>query len=116
MDRIPRPPEAFFEGTPPAVRVYIELLHDALDRLHQRVEVEGVEPTNNNAERVLRQAVIWRKLSFGTQSSDGSRFVERMRTVVETCCRQKRDVFAWMIEAVDAHFHGKPTPSLMLRM
>jgi transposase len=86
------------------------------EHLWTLVEVEGVEPTNDNAERVLRQAVIWRKLSFGTQSSDGSRFVERMRTVVEMCRRQKRDVFAWMIEAVDAHFHGKPTPSLMLRM
>jgi transposase len=77
------------------------------------VEVEGVEPTNNAAEQALRQAVIWRKLSFGTQSATGSRFVERMLTVVETCRRQKRDVFSWMVEAVKARFAGKPAPSLL---
>jgi hypothetical protein len=52
------------------------------------VEVEGVESTNNAAEQALRQAVIWRKLSFGTQSAEGSRFVERLLTVVETCRRK----------------------------
>jgi transposase len=77
------------------------------------VEVEGVAPTNNAAEQALRQAVIWRKLSFGTQSPAGSRFVERMLTVVETCRRQKRNVYAWMIEAVEAHLAGKTAPSLL---
>jgi transposase len=91
-------------------------LWDHKEHLWTFVDVEGVEPTNNGAEQALRQAVIWRKLSFGTQSSDGSRFVERMLTVVETCRRQKQDVFAWMIEAVEARFHGKPAPSLLLRV
>jgi len=45
---------------------------------------QGVEPTNNAGERALRHAVIWRKLSFGTQSASGSRFVETMLTVIET--------------------------------
>ncbi len=77
------------------------------------VEVEGVEPTNNAAERALRQAVIWRKLSFGTQSAEGSRFVERLLTVVETCRRQQRNVLSWMVEAVEARFAGKTAPSLL---
>ena len=77
------------------------------------VEVEGVEPTNNAAEQSLRQAVIWRKLSFGTQSADGSRFVERLLTAVETCRRQQRNVFSWLVEAVEARFAGKTTPSLL---
>jgi transposase len=77
------------------------------------VEVEGVEPTNNAAEQALRQAVIWRKLSFGTQSAEGSRFVERLLTVVETCRRQKRNVLSWMLEAVEARFAGKTAPSLL---
>ena len=51
---------------------------------------EGVEPTNNASERALRHAVIWRKLSFGTQSAGGSRFVETMLTVIETCRQQRR--------------------------
>lgn len=77
------------------------------------VEVEGVEPTNNAAEQALRQAVIWRKLSFGTQSAEGSRFVERLLTVVETCRRQQRNVLSWMVEAVEARFAGKTAPSLL---
>jgi hypothetical protein len=77
------------------------------------VEVEGVEPTNNAAEQALRQAVIWRKLSFGTQSAEGSRFVERLLTVVETCRRQQRNVFSWLVDAVETHLAGKTVPSLL---
>ena len=54
---------------------------------------QGVEPTNNASERALRHAVIWRKLSFGTPSPGGSRFVETMRTVIESCRQQSRNVF-----------------------
>src|ERR1700677_2360184 len=64
------------------------------------VEVENVEPTNNEAERALRHAVIWRKLSFGTQSAAGSRFVETMLTVIETCRQQRRNAFAHITAAV----------------
>src|SRR5919202_4307938 len=56
------------------------------------VQVEGVEPTNNTAERAIRPAVLWRKGSFGTQSAEGSRFVESMMTVVATLKQQKRSV------------------------
>jgi transposase len=75
--------------------------------------VEGVEPTNNAAERALRHAVIWRKLSFGTQSSSGSRFVERMLTVIETCRRSGRNVLAWLTEAVYAHFRRDASPTVL---
>lgn len=88
-------------------------LYDHRDRLWTFVDVDGVEPTNNAAEQALRHAVIWRKLSFGTQSADGSRFVERMLTVIETCRRQKRNVFTWLTEAVSAHYQGQPGPSLL---
>ncbi len=84
------------------------------DRLWVFVDVEGVEPTNNAAEQALRHAVIWRKLSFGTPSASGSRFVERMLTVIETGRRQNRNVYAWLTEAVEAHIAGQPTPSLLL--
>ena len=79
------------------------------------VEVEGVEPTNNASERSLRHAVIWRKLSFGTQSAGGSRFVETMLTAIETCRRQSRNVFAYVTAAVQAHCAGQMTPSLLPR-
>ena len=88
-------------------------LWDYRERLWTFVEVEGVEPTNNGVEQALRHAVIWRKLSFGTQSAQGSRFVERMLTVIETCRRQKRNVFAWLTETVEAYNHGRPTLSLL---
>ncbi len=55
---------------------------------------QDIEPTNNASERALRHAVIWRKRSFGTQSAGGSRFVETLLTVIETCRQQSRDVFA----------------------
>jgi len=95
------------------VRGFCKGLWEHRQNLWTFVEVEGVEPTNNAAEQALRQAVIWRKLSFGTQSSEGSRFVERLLTVVETCRRQKRNVLSWMVEAVEARFAGKSAPSLL---
>jgi transposase len=88
-------------------------LYEHRERLWVFVDVEGIEPTNNAAEQALRHAVIWRKLSFGTQSASGSRFVERMLTVIETCRRQKRNVYAWLTDAVQAHLAGQPTPSLL---
>ena len=74
---------------------------------------EGVEPTNNAGERSLRHAVIWRKLSFGTQSASGSRFVETMLTVIETCRQQRRNVFTFLTHAVEAHLAHQPAPSLL---
>ena len=77
------------------------------------VDVKGIEPTNNTAERALRPAVIYRKLSFGTQSESGSRFIERMLTVSETCRLQKRSVYDYLTKAVTAHFSKQAPPSLL---
>jgi transposase len=74
---------------------------------------EEVEPTNNAGERSLRHAVIWRKLSFGTQSAGGSRFVETMLTVIETCRQQHRNVFSFVTNSVAAHLARQPAPSLL---
>ncbi|HEY7616806.1 MAG TPA: IS66 family transposase [Terriglobales bacterium] len=91
-----------------------EPLYDHRDWLWTFLDVEGVEPTNNASERALRPAVIWRKLSFGTQSAKGSRFVEAILTVVETCHRQSRNSFQYLTEAIQAHFANQPPPSLLL--
>jgi len=77
------------------------------------VEVEGVEPTNNFAERVLRTAVLWRKRSFGTQSAEGSRFVERLLTVSATLRLQERNVLDYLTQATEASLSGKQAPSLL---
>jgi transposase len=90
-------------------------LYDHRDWLWTFLDVEGVEPTNNASERALRHAVIWRKLSFGTQSRRGSQFVETMLTVIETCRQQSRNTFAHLTAAVKAHFAHQPAPSLLPR-
>src|SRR2546429_6828308 len=77
------------------------------------VQVEGVEPTNNTAERALRPGVLWRKGSFGTQSEEGSRFVESMMTVVATLKQQQRNVLEYLTEACEAALRGDAAPSLL---
>lgn len=77
------------------------------------VEVEGVEPTNNAAERAVRPAVLWRKGCYGTDSEAGSRFVERILTVTTTCRQQQRPVLPFLTDAVRAHWAGLPAPILM---
>ena len=74
------------------------------------VRVEGVEPTNNAAERALRKAVMWRKRSFGCKSEAGCRFVERMLTVVKTLQQHQRPVLEFLVESIIAHRRGRPTP------
>ena len=77
------------------------------------VRVEGIEPTNNDAERALRHGVIYRKLSGGTASEMGSRFVERMPSVVATCRQQDRNVLEYLTRCYQAHLDGQPAPSLL---
>ena len=101
-----------FSGNPRLVGMCRELV-DHREWLWTFLEVAGVEPTNNAAERSLRRAVIWRKLSFGTQSAAGSRFVETLLTTIETCRQQQRNVFAFVTQSLEAHFHIEPSPSLV---
>jgi transposase len=75
--------------------------------------VEGVEPTNNAAERALRHAVIWRRTSGGTDSEAGSRFVERMLSVVATCRQQRRSVLEYLTRCHRARLLGMGAPSLL---
>jgi transposase len=77
------------------------------------VQVEGVEPTNNTAERSIRPGVLWRKGSFGTQSAEGSRFVESMMTVVTTLKQQQRNVLEYLTAACEAALRGEAAPSLL---
>ena len=74
---------------------------------------DGVEPTNNHAERVLRRGVLWRKNAFGSHSEAGCRFVERLLTVVQTRRLQGRSVLGYLYEALVAHRKGLPAPSLL---
>jgi transposase len=78
------------------------------------VRTEGVEPTNNHIERMLRSGVLWRKNAFGCHSDAGCRFVERILTVVQTLRLQKRSVLDFLYESLVAHRQQQPAPKLLV--
>jgi len=71
-----------------------------------------VEPTNNHAERALRGAVIYRKLSLGSQSEGGERRIERLLSAHTTCRLQRRSLHAYLIDVLGAHTRSDPVPLL----
>lgn len=73
---------------------------------------DGVEPTNNHAERGLRGAVIYRKLSLGSQSEQGERTIERLLSASITCRLQKRSLFDYLTDVLTANIRGDPIPAL----
>jgi transposase len=77
-------------------------------------KVDGVEPTNNHMERLVRLAVLWRRRSFGSNSDTGCRFVERILSVVQTCRLRQRKVLDFLTTTLAAHRATRPTPSLLL--
>ena len=88
-------------------------LLDNWEHLFTFLTHEGVEPTNNIAERNVRPAVQWRKLCFGNQSSNGERFTERILTVTRTCQLRGKNPFHFLSEVMQAAFNGTPRPSLL---
>src|SRR5258708_6969171 len=83
------------------------------DRLFTFLEEPDVDPTNNAAERALRTAVQWRKISFGNRSGQGEWATARLLTVTQTCRRQGRHVFSYLTQAVICHRPQLPAPSLL---
>jgi transposase len=73
---------------------------------------QGVQPTNNHAERALRGAVIYRKLSLGSQSQQGERRIERLLSASSTCRLQHRSLFSYLSELLTAQSRGDPLPRL----
>jgi hypothetical protein len=82
------------------------------DALWTFLEREGVEPTNNHAERELRAFVLWRRRSFGSQSKRGDLFATRMMTIAHTARKQGRDVLAFLAACCAPRPNGAPAPSL----
>jgi len=82
-------------------------LFDHKDHLWTFLDDPSVEPTNNAAERSLRHGVIWRKLSFGTQSERGDRYVETMLTIIETCRQQNRSIVEFVKHAIQNQTQSK---------
>jgi transposase len=79
------------------------------------VHEDGVEPTNNVAERALRHAVQWRKISFGNRREDGERAVARLLTVTRTCQLQQLNVLVYLTAAISSHRRRQVAASLLLK-
>ena len=90
-------------------REILEWQHSLFTFIH----CDGIEPTNNHGERTIRHPVMWRKTSFGTDSENGSRFVERILTVVQSLRLQNRNVLDFLVAASEARLRGVPPPSLL---
>jgi transposase len=83
------------------------------DALWTFVDHEGIEPTNNFGERIIRAAVMWRKQCFGTDSAAGSRFAERIMTTVSTLRLQRRPVLEYLTDAYRNALQGLDAPALV---
>jgi transposase len=88
-------------------------LYKRFDHLFTFIFHEGVEPTNNMAERGIRPAVQWRKICFGNRSNNGAVLTSRLLTVTRTCWLQKRNPLEFLVEAITAHRCSQPAPSLL---
>lgn len=95
---------------PPLARTFIKGIDKAAPHLFTFTRVEGVEPTNNLAERELRSAVLWRRSSQASRSDRGHRFVERVLTIVTSLRAQGRNVFAFLRDVLCP---ARSTPSLL---
>ena len=92
-------------------RVFAKNLLNRWPALWTFTHTDGVEPTNNHAERGLRGAVIYRKLSLGSQSEQGERTIERLLSASLTCRLQKRSLFAYLTDVLTANIRGDPIPA-----
>lgn len=88
-------------------------LYKRFDDLFSFIFYEGVEPTNNSAERGIRPAVQWRKICFGNRSDNGALVTGRLLTVTRTCWLQKRDPLEFLVKAVTSYRNGDTPPSLL---
>jgi len=84
-----------------------------VDALWKFVDHEGVDPTNNHAERELRPIVLWRKSSFGSKSESGDRFVERVMSVVQTARKLGRSARDYILDAIRAQLNSEQAPLLL---
>ena len=88
-------------------------LYKRFNHLFTFIFHEGVEPTNNMAERGIRPAVQWRKVCFGNRSDNGAVLTSRLLTVTRTCWLQKRNPLEFLVSVITAHRSGQAAPSLI---
>lgn len=99
--------EIFLASSDEQVRTRAKRTLANWEHLFTFLKYDGVEPTNNIAERAIRPAVQWRKLCFGSQSDTGERFTERLLSVITTCRLHGVNSFDFLTEVVSSAFSGK---------
>lgn len=105
--------DRYVNAPDPAVRNVARALFVHNEHFFTFVTADGVEPTNNTAERALRTAVQWRKIMFGTRSADGEHAVARLLTVTRTCQLQQRNTLVYLTAAIRAHRRRQAVASLL---
>lgn len=104
--------EKFLDSDDREVRNLARAFYEHWDKLFTFIEQEGVEPTNNFSERVLRLFVLIRKITYGNRSAKGEIALARILTVVQTCKLQQRPLLSYLLTAVHCHRRHLPAPSL----
>lgn len=104
---------AYVDSSERSVRGLARKLLKRFDHLFTFIFYEGVEPTNNLAERGIRSAVLWRTICFGNRSDTGAVLTSRLLTATRTCWLQKRNPLEFLVEAITAYRKGNPSPSLL---
>ena len=94
-------------------RTFFETLLDLEPAPWTFLGVEGVEPTKDHGDRMLRTGVLWRKRGFGSRSERGARFAERILTMAASCRLQRKRAFPFLVEAIAAYRAGKRAPSFL---
>jgi len=88
-------------------------IYKLLDSLWPFIFIENIEPTNNIAERQIREYVIKRKLSHGSRSERGTRFLEMIYSIVHTCKQKSIKTLEFIEECVYNNFSNKSPPLLL---
>ena len=110
-DRLMDALEAGERGRTPELATLCANVLDLWPALWNFTEHPDVDATNNRAERAIRHGVLWRKMSTGTQTPDGDRFVERILSIRETCPSQDRAMHPYLIDVHNARLTGQPIPT-----
>ena len=95
------------QGNKDATGVFARRLQREMAHLWTFLAHEGVAPTNNHAERMIRFGVLWRKCSQGTSSDKGNRWVERILTIRQTCRLRSLKTYPILVDAVQRYFKGQ---------
>ena len=86
---------------------FAKRLKEEAENLYTFLREDDIDATNNRAERALRPLVVRRKVSYGSTSEEGERWVERVMTLRETCRQNDRSFFDELVKAISCYYRGE---------